>query len=434
MVILLERWKVMVYKTYEYDSFRIFAIETDQFKNCHMEVIFQSDATHDDLAAKSFLAEMMSYTSKQYPTRKEFVTHLEELYSAYFYGVTTKIGKTLLTNFIFDFLDPFYVKEKSYLDDCMKFLFETLMEPNCDGNAFDFKTFQIIKSRLQSEIESLKENPTNYSLRRSLQELYPKSISSKTVLGSIEELSKITPESLLKTYQDSFQKSYCDIYIIGNLDMDQVAKMILRYFKNRSIKTHKQEVFVKNKKIYTLKKREEEGNFVQSNLVVAYQMQGFGKKDYDYVLSVFGEIFCGSSLNSKLYRYLRNENSLCYRIQTIYQKYDDCLLISVGLDGNNKKLAVKLIQKAMKEMTQGNFSDEELEMAKKQLTFGLTMSLDNQNSILNSYFFHNLVGSPLIEERKEGILTVTKSDVIRLAKKMKMSLIYELKEASHEGN
>ena len=73
-------------------------------------------------------------------------------------------------------------------------------------------------------------------------------------------------------------------------------------------------------------------------------------------------------------------------------------------------------------------------MAKKQLTFGLTMSLDNQNSILNSYFFHNLVGSPLIEERKEGILTVTKSDVIRLAKKMKMSLIYELKEASHEGN
>ncbi len=424
----------MVYKKYEYDSFRIFTLQTDQFKNCHMEVIFQSDANSGNLAAKSFLSEMISYSSKKYPSRREFVTHLEELYNAYFYGVTTKVGKSLLTNFIFDFLDPFYVKEKNYLDDCMEFLFDTLMNPNSSPNEFDYKTFQVVQSRLKSEIESLKENPTNYSLRRSLQELYPDSISSKSVLGSIEEIEKITPENLVETYHELFDTSYCDIYIIGNLDMDQIAKMILRYFKNRSVKIHEQEVFVKNKKIKTLKKKEEEGNFVQSNLVVAYQMQGFVKKEYDYVLSVFSEIFCGSSLNSKLYEYLRNENSLCYRVQTIYQKFDDCLLISVGLDGKNKKLAVKLIEQAMKEMMTGKFSNDELEMAKKQLSFALTMSLDNQNSIINSYVFHNLVDSPLLEERKEEILKVTKQDVMRLAKKMKLSLIYELKEASHEGN
>ena len=51
-----------------------------------------------------------------------------------------------------------------------------------------YKTFQIIKSRLRSEIESLKENPVNYSLVRTLEEMYPDSISSKSVLGSIEEL------------------------------------------------------------------------------------------------------------------------------------------------------------------------------------------------------------------------------------------------------
>ena len=90
----------MVYKKYEYDSFRIFAVETDQFKNCHVEVIFQSDACKDDMASKSFLSEMMSYTSKKYPTRRDFVTRLEELYNAYFYGVTTRVGKSLLTNFI----------------------------------------------------------------------------------------------------------------------------------------------------------------------------------------------------------------------------------------------------------------------------------------------------------------------------------------------
>ena len=88
----------------------------------------------------------------------------------------------------------------------------------------------------------------------------------------------------------------------------------------------------------------------------------------------------------------------------------------------------------MREIISGKFSEEYFEMAKKQLSFALTMSFDNQNSIVNSYVFHNLVDSPLLEDRKEGIMKVTKQDVMRLAKKMKLSLIYELKEAAHEGN
>lgn len=424
----------MVYKKYEYDSFRIFALETDQFKNCHMEVIFQSDATKDDMVAKTFLAEMLGYSSKKYSTRKDFVVRLEELYNGYFYGVTSRIGRSLLTNFVFDFLDPYYVSEKDYLDECMSFLFDTLLHPNCNQHEFDFQSFQVVKNRLRSEIESLKENPMNYSLRKSLQAMYPNSISSKSVLGNIEALESITPSSLVQTYHDMFEKSYCDIYVIGNLDMDKLSKMILRYFKNRSVKTHEQEVFVKNKRLRNVQKLEEAGHFVQSNLVVAYQMQGFNKFEYDAVLSVFSEIFCGSSLNSKLYQYLRNENSLCYRIQTIYQKFDECLLIAVGLDGKNKKLAVKLIEKAMKEMVSGKFKEEELLNAKKQLSFALTMSSDNQNSIINSYVFHNLVDSPLMEERKKLIMDVTKADVMKLARKMKLGLIYELKEEAYEGD
>lgn len=424
----------MVYKSYEYDSFRIFTIQTDQFKNAHIEVVFQGDASTSKLTEKSFLSEIMCFSSKKYPTRKDFVIRMEELYNAYLYGVTSKVGNSLLTNFVFDFLDPYYVDEASYLEDCLTFLFDTIMYPNMEQNGFDYKSFQIIKSRFRSDIESLKENPVNYSLRQSLKEMYPDSISSKSVLGTIEELESITLESLVASYQNLLETSYCDIYIIGNLDMDQMAKLVLKHFKNHVIKTHEQNTFVRNKRVKDVKKKVEDGKFVQSNLVMGYQMQGFTEKEYHSVLAVFGEIFCGTSLNSKLYQYLRNDNSLCYRVQTIYQKFDEALLISVGLESKNKNLAVKLIQKAMKEMAIGKFSDEELEMAKEQLCFALTMSLDNQNSIINNYLFHNLVGTPLLEERKEDLLAVTKEDIMKLAKKMKHALIYELKEVSHEGN
>lgn len=424
----------MVYKSYEYDSFRIFTIQTDQFKNAHIEVVFQGDARTSKLTEMSFLSDIMCFSSQKYPTRKDLVIRMEELYNAYLYGVTSKVGNALLSNFIFDFLDPYYVPEEHYLEDCLAFLFDTIMHPNTKKNAFDYKSFQIVKSRFHSDIESLKENPVNYSLRQSLKEMYPESISSKSVLGDIMELESITPESLVDAYQNLFENSYCDIYVIGNLDMDKIAKLILKHFKNHVIKTHEQETFVKNKRIKEVKKKVENGKFVQSNLVMGYQMQGFNEQEYHSILAVFGEIFCGASLNSKLYQYLRNENSLCYRVQTIYQKFDEALLISVGLESKNKNLAVKLIQKAMKEMATGKFTMEELSMAKEQLCFALTMSLDNQNSIINNYVFHNLVGTPLLENRQNEIMAVTKEDIMKLAKKMRHVLVYELKEVSHEGN
>ncbi len=424
----------MVYQKYEYDAFRVFTIQTDQFKNCHMEVIFQADASEGSLMETCFLSDMMSYTSKNFPTRRDFIIRLEELYNTYFYGVTTKVGNALLTNFVFDFLDPKFVSEENYLDDCMSFCFDTIMNPNITSKSFDFRSFQIVKNHLKADIEAYKENPTNYAVRNTLKALFPNSITSKSVLGTLEELEKITPESLVLAYQKMMKHSHCDIYLVGNLDMDQVAKMILRYFRNPVIKNHELSVYVKNPLLRSVKKVCEESSFVQSTLVVAYQMPLLMKKEEQATLSVFGEMLCGGSLNSKLYQSLRNEHSLCYRIQTIYQKFDGLFFVVVGLDHQNQGLAVKLIKKAIKEMADGTFSDSELEMAKKQLSFAISMSMDNQSSLVNNYFFHNLTSQSLFQDRKEEILNVTKNDIRSFAKKVHLAMVYELKEGIHEGD
>lgn len=83
-------------------------------------------------------------------------------------------------------------------------------------------------------------------------------------------------------------------------------------------------------------------------------------------------------------------------------------------------------------MAKGEFTDEEIEMAKKQLSFAIKMSFDNQNSIINNYVFHNLAKVPLLKERQKLIQEVTKADIMKLAKKLKLGLVYELKENGHE--
>lgn len=60
--------------------------------------------------------------------------------------------------------------------------------------------------------------------------------SSYGILGTIQELEEISPKKLFNAYQDLMQ-SDCDIYLIGDLDMDLVANIIFKYFKNPIVKT-----------------------------------------------------------------------------------------------------------------------------------------------------------------------------------------------------
>ena len=146
----------------------------------------------------------------------------------------------------------------------------------------------------------------------------------------------------------------------------------------------------------------------------------------NYTIHVFNYIFGNGSLTTKLYKYLREENSLCYNAYSIYQKLDNLLIIFVGIDYQNKKKCVKLINKALKEMVNGIFSEEDILYAKKSLISNVESSMDNPSSLLDNYVFHNVVNTPLLSERKKELNKITKKDILELSKKIKLNTIYML--------
>ena len=68
----------MKYKTYNCNSFNVHTIKTDKFKTSHVEVIFRDIANKDEMGAYSFLADMLSQSSKTYPRKKDLITRFEE--------------------------------------------------------------------------------------------------------------------------------------------------------------------------------------------------------------------------------------------------------------------------------------------------------------------------------------------------------------------
>ena len=72
----------MKYKKYNLDSYDIYTIQTDKFKNCYIEVRFREDVRNINLSRRNLLAAAMQYTSLKYPTKREMIIALEELYNS----------------------------------------------------------------------------------------------------------------------------------------------------------------------------------------------------------------------------------------------------------------------------------------------------------------------------------------------------------------
>lgn len=422
----------MKYQKFEMDTYNIYTIKTNKFKNCHMEITFYDNAKKEELALRNFLVDMLCHSSKKYAKRKDIVIKLEELYQSYFYGVSSKVGNMVMSSFIFDFLNPEYVNDEKFLQNALKLPFEIIENPNVTNNSFDERTFKIIKKRILADIDSLKENPSNYAFRRALINMDKDSITAFSVLGTKEEVETITPESLFSYYEKFYKNSLCNIYIIGDLDMEEVVKIIDKNFHNNCLKNHRVEAFVENK---TRKKElivKEEGNFSQSNLVLGFNLEKLTKEEMFTTLYFFDEVLCSGGLKSKIYNFLREENQLCYSVSSINAKYDNMYYVYVGLDSKNVPLAIKLIKKCVKDMASGKITEEEMDMAKRQLETSLDVVMDNQNSLVNNYTFHTIVGTPLFEDLKESYKKISSKDLKSLGKKIKLNFVYELQSKGGE--
>jgi len=414
----------MEYKKYDCNSYNIHTIKTDKFKTVRMEIIFSRKVEKEKMPIFTFLCDLLTDCSKNYQRRKDIAIRLEELYKTNFYGVTNKVGNLFTTSFILEFIDPKFINEKNYLKDVLSFPFEIINNPKVKNKEFDITNFNIIKRRVKEEIESVKESSDKLALINALKTMDENSPSSFKVLGTLEDLEKITPANLYDAYEDLFEHSNCDIFIIGDLNVEETVSIIKDKFKNRVIKLSKPSLDVHNASRKKVETKIEKSNFVQSTLVMIYNINDLSKELKNSAFHIFNYLLGSGGISSKLYKSLRCDNSLCYAVRSLYLKYDGLLIVEVSLDKNNVQLAEKLIKNCINEMIKGKYLDEELDDAKKNLTFSLKMGLDNNVSILNNYVFNVYDNLPLLEDRIELINKTTREDLIECGKSLALNTIY----------
>ena len=425
---------MMKYKQYDFESFRVLTITSEQFKNVHMEINFIDDVDNISMPLRSFLVNLMGYTSKIYPTKREMLIALENLYNSVYYTNYSRVGKSYIANFVLDFVSPKYIKDKKYLENCVKFLCEQVLNPNINDDKFDERSKEIIKERIHQNIDHYKESAFSYAFCESRKFLFKDSISGKMINGTHEELDSINNEDLINDYHKLFEDAKVDILIIGDLDMDKCVSYINKYFQKKSIVENTYQNSISNK-INPYEELEVEGRYAQTQLLMYLQFDELSEFELYAVSTLYLQILGRANQSDKLARYLRIENPLVYSRGIRFDYPNKYLLIYTGLKYDNVKEAIKGIDKALKEMANGEIDEDYFELQKEKVLSNMTMNEDDEEYLIGEYYMHSLFNRPLPKDRRELIKQVTIDDIKKLAKKFKKTLTYILKETvDDEGN
>lgn len=421
----------MEYVKKDLGSYNLHLIKTDQFKTVTVRVAFHSPIVKEEITLRNVLCDMFLQSSSKYPSKRDLTIEAQELYAADIQTNNSRLGNYNNLDVYLSVLHDKYTEDGN-LKKALEFLNEIIFHPDVSKQKFSKEKLEIVKSTMRSNLSSLKEDGASYSLLRLFEVMDKERVSSYRMVGYLEDLDKITPEALYRYYEKMIRSDMVDVFVIGDIDFLEMTKMIreiipIKTVKRRKVSYSLSEVKPRSRRLFA----KEVVDTSQSKLAIGCRCYGLSTYERNYALSLYNVILGGSG-DSKLFKEVREKNSLCYVINSVPNKLDHLILIRAGIDKENYSKTLELIEKNLQDMRKGIFSDDEINVAKEYFCTALDEVLDSQTRILDNYYMMELIGTDDLEEKRKKIMSVTKEDIIKVAKKVKMDTVFLLEGDSHE--
>ena len=421
----------MQYIKKDLGAYKAHIIKTKKFKTITLQVNFRRKIEKEDITIRNLLRNMLTESSKNYKTKKALTIKAQDLYAADISISNSRLGNYINTDLYLEVLNDKYT-EKGNFYKSLDFCFDVLFNPDVTDNKFNKEKLDIQKSLYKTSLEKQKEDSQIYSVQRMFEEMDSKSPSSYRMLGYISDIDKVNEKNLYKYYKSMLEQDLVDIFIIGDIDEEEFIEYLKTNFKIKTFKKQKapyriEEVKPKQKKNIV----KETINSKQSNLAIGCRLYNLDDYERNYVLSLYNVIL-GGYTDSLLFKDVREKNSLCYTIGSVPNKLDNVLLIRAGIDKENYKKTIELIEKDMNAMKKGKFTENDLKVAKEFYETALDTTLESPSRVIYNYFMMDLLNTDDLETKRKKMNKVVKEEIIKVAKKVKIDTIFLLEGDDNE--
>lgn len=398
-------------------------IPTKQFKMNHVLIDFATPQTPTNATARNLLANLLETSTHRYPTQTALARQLASLYGAYVNLFVNRLGMMHTVRLRASFVNNRFVNEDLF-EKISGLINEILFHPLIDDGEFDGPTFRIQANNLRSTIKSFYDDKQFLASQR-LMDLYYRNDSVMKIpsFGQIADLEKLNAKSLVATYQSMINHDKVDIFVLGDIDPELARKVFARLpFNNR--------VPLSNSPLYhqlpydQVQRKTEYQQVSQAKLNLAYSLPVYYHDSDYYAALVFNGLFGGTPY-SKLFTNVREKASLAYYASSRLLPFNGVVSVQTGIRASDQERVQDMIQEQLKDLQNGNFSDEALKEVQDSLINQYRAGHDLASNILEQQLVAKLVNETNKDFVAE-IKKVTPADISQVANKMKLQAVYLL--------
>lgn len=382
-------------------------IKTNRFKTNLYAIFLTIPMKKEDATINSLIPAVLRRGTEKYPTQLEIEKRLEEMYGASFNCGVDKIGNYQVLKFYIEGLSDEYTEEKQNIEELLK---EIIYSPILENGYFKKEYVEQEKENLKLIIESRKDNKARYAYERCIEEMFENEPYGVYKYGTVEDVEKITPESLYNQYKKILKNAQIDVFGCGN----QLEEIEI---------PHKNTIEIKNT-IHENKHKEikEKADVTQGKLIIGLDTPEENKP----AITMYNAIL-GGGANSKLFQNVREKASLAYSAGSSYIRRINSIFIKTGIKNENYEKTLEIIKKQLQDMKQGNITDKEFKDAKQLIISSLKLIPEQQEDLIAFTYDQKIFGeNQSIDEYISNISKVTKENVIEIAQKIDIDTIYFL--------
>ena len=423
---------IMEYKVKEIkNGVKLHLIRNEKFKTNLVSVFLTTELNRENITKNSLIPAVLRRGSKNMPTQEDISTKLEEMYGASFNCGIDKRGDNQVLKFYIESINSEFLPQdaENILDESIKNLLEIVFNPLVENNAFLREYVEQEKLNIAQLIDGKMDNKARYAVDRCIEEMYRNKPYSLYKYGYKEDLDNIDEKSLYKYYKELLNTCKIDIFVSGIIDeqiSDRICKMPeIQNLNDRNAifnMSNLQENINNNEQIIN-----EAMDVTQGKLVLGLNLD-IKDENMQYVALVYNEIL-GGSANSRLFQNVREKASLAYVASSSYVKIKNNIIINCGIEIKNYDKTLKLVREQLEELKNGNFSENDIDTAKKCLVSNIKIIDDEQDTEIMYFYGQEFYKTKLdINQYIEKIQSVTKQDVLNIAQNIKIDTIYFLND------
>ena len=410
---------------------KLHVINTDKFKTNLIGIFLTTDLNRENVTKNALISAVLRRGSKNMPTQEEISKHMEEMYGASFDCGLDKIGDNQVFKFYIETVNDNFLpnNDEKLLEQSIEKLLEIVFNPYLYNDSFCNEYIKQEKNTLKQIIEAKIDNKARYSLDRCIEEMYKDEPYGLYKMGYIEDLEKIDSKSLYEYYKELIANCKIEIFVSGIVD-ESIEKMLNANENISQLKDRDAKYIVPKME----RKEKIEENVVTESMSVAQGKLVLGldldidNEELKYDVMIYNTIL-GGSATSKMFQNVREKEHLAYVASSSYLSHKNNIFINCGIEIENYEKALRLVKEQIEDMRKGNFTDEDIENAKKGIISGIKAIDDEQDTGVIYYFGQELSQTEVTpDEYIRKIESVQKENIINIAKGVDINTIYFLKD------